>query len=462
MSSSYLEGSIAPFNKAIISLWFRAPAEVLNRLMPVEETGSIPEFHRAGALPLFTFGKIARTYLSLIEGQGSGNYTVTSYVTPTGQCDWTVSHQDTFPYTPASIQVEGLDLGEIGPSYLGICKDFEGGGFHLVLYLQTDSAGEGSGFGQNNTFTISSYGKGNATGEHLACNVETHYEYLVHEFQTKSVAPNGHRFVTVTGSDDGGVRLRGLGPDAFTTLDNISVQPDTWHHLLISFDVSHKSNSVSTTGTSNSGDYGFSNSTTPGSFSNPCKIWAALDDVNYARPGLTNIILNPEVGTLGPNEFMSRNTYIAAISQIGIFSQDAAWGVDGQWDDGHFSAVPITFTASGGLLPTDHFGIPTSSNTQDQMHHVEMAEFQMWTGKILDTSTESNRRVFIDYDKNSRTRVLKPVDPKQAEDLLGKPNILLHGSSKWIKGKNTGMGGDLDPTGEIKKYKPDPSISSPS
>ena len=100
-----------------------------------------------------------------------------------------------------------------------------------------------------------------------------------------------------------------------------------------------------------------------------------------------------------------------------------------------------------------------------------MAELQIFSGVTLDTSIEANRRAFVGYDEEGSSR-LKPVDPKQAEDLLGKkPDILLHGSTKWQQGKNTGSlgidtvgeeipSGQFTPTGEIKKYTPDPSIEA--
>jgi hypothetical protein len=114
----------------------------------------------------------------------------------------------------------------------------------------------------------------------------------------------------------------------------------------------------------------------------------------------------------------------------------------------------------------------------DHILHVEMAEFQLFTGVTIDTSSVRARRAFIDSNG-------KPVNPnKQASDadpqsgsieFLGQlPDILLHGSGNWIKGKNTG-GSQQDahnpaithppdqftPVGLIKKYTPNPSLNGP-
>jgi hypothetical protein len=60
------------------------------------------------------------------------------------------------------------------------------------------------------------------------------------------------------------------------------------------------------------------------------------------------------------------------------------------------------------------------------------------------------------------------------EYLGQEPDVLLHGSGNWIKGKNTGASQDdgtgtgnkvppaqFTPTGKIKAYKPDPSLHGP-
>jgi hypothetical protein len=120
----------------------------------------------------------------------------------------------------------------------------------------------------------------------------------------------------------------------------------------------------------------------------------------------------------------------------------------------------------------------------------------MWTGVTLDTGEEKNRRAFIDYERDVNGNIVTGADgkvtlksvppvgqppsdehpdgqPAPADKLLGKrPEILLHGSSKWINGNNTGTAGvnynvdppvikpegQFQPVAEIKAYTPDPTL----
>jgi hypothetical protein len=96
-----------------------------------------------------------------------------------------------------------------------------------------------------------------------------------------------------------------------------------------------------------------------------------------------------------------------------------------------------------------------------------LAELQIFTGVTLDTTLVTARRAFVDADGN-------PVDPEDAEEFMGKrPEILLHGSSDWIDGLNTGSigldnedkivpSGQFTPTGTILEYTPDPSLEQPT
>jgi len=135
---------------------------------------------------------------------------------------------------------------------------------------------------------------------------------------------------------------------------------------------------------------------------------------------------------------------------------------------------PVSVPAHGSVNYTTPEG---DSSSKTGVQHVELAELQIFADVTLDTAVESNRRAFIDYkhdqDGNPIGSDLKPVDPKKAEELLGqRPQILLHGSSKWIDGNNSGSlgmdddgnkidSGQFTPTGDIKSYTPDPSITVP-
>jgi hypothetical protein len=124
------------------------------------------------------------------------------------------------------------------------------------------------------------------------------------------------------------------------------------------------------------------------------------------------------------------------------------------------------------------FGFPcVPTAIGHEYHNVELAEFQMWTGLVLDTSVEGNRRAFIDREKDAEGEPIsdfKSVPPSTAEKLMNRrPDILLHGTGNWKEGKNTGIlgvdetgkekpGGQFVPTGEIKAFTPDPELEKPA
>jgi hypothetical protein len=138
-----------------------------------------------------------------------------------------------------------------------------------------------------------------------------------------------------------------------------------------------------------------------------------------------------------------------------------------------------TYDCGGYTIPlAGHpIGIPCSSSEVEMQDGstvslvdyntgIEMAELQIWCNKTLDTGNIRMRRLFVDKDG-------KPVAPKKAEDVLGKPDILLHGSSNWKQGHNTGTSGysvdadghkkvnpkgQFDTISDILSFKPEPKI----
>jgi hypothetical protein len=145
-----------------------------------------------------------------------------------------------------------------------------------------------------------------------------------------------------------------------------------------------------------------------------------------------------------------------------VYISGGSWAFRATW-------LPVPIKSAGNPL-----GIPSSAQFVNNVYRVELAEFAMWTGVTLDTGIEANRRAFIDFRRDEAgapvDNVLQPVDPEKAATLLGKaPEILLHGSSKWVNGENTGTtgvdsdgnpipSGQFHPTGGIKQYEPDPSL----
>jgi hypothetical protein len=249
------------------------------------------------------------------------------------------------------------------------------------------------------------------------------------------------------------------------SIGNVGTQvtADEWHHVLVSVDLT---NLIETHGTSSRFDV-------VGPISpyvdSAVKLYLAVDDVNKTTWDLS-VWVYPDGG---PNDVITQEAADVA---------GAIRTYDGIYSNGTPEEVPVGGIASYSLdasIPSGVIGLPAPSKYVSQVLHCEMAEFQMWIGVSLDTGVEANRRVFIDYkrdstgapipDKNGKL-TLVPVDPAKAAALLGRrPDVELHKSSNWIKGNNTGTigagpdgkpisAGQFTPTGVIKKYKPDPSI----
>ena len=85
-----------------------------------------------------------------------------------------------------------------------------------------------------------------------------------------------------------------------------------------------------------------------------------------------------------------------------------------------------------------------------------LAELQVFTGSTLDTNDEDNRRAFVSAngkpvpaDEKAGIDGAGNVIPKGSIQLMGRrPDIMLHGSSDWIKGRNTGSSG-IDGEGHV-------------
>lgn len=134
------------------------------------------------------------------------------------------------------------------------------------------------------------------------------------------------------------------------------------------------------------------------------------------------------------------------------------------------------YSCSGFSIPVrgHPIGIPASTAFAKYNTGVEMAELQIWANKTLDTGDEKMRRLFLDYPKDEDgnpdlSQPLQPVDPSEAEKVLGKPDILLHGSEDWQAGTNTGKRAfdaagmevpvpQFRPIAKIEPFVPDPEL----
>jgi hypothetical protein len=482
-----LAKGIPGFNKAIISLWFRVPSESLNKLRDRgREEPSEPPARLQRVLPLMTFGKLYEGYRVEQVISGSASYTVTHMINDI------ITGSDVFTYSTGATYREAGHL-LIDPSYIGIRYDFDDEQnapmFSLAVNLQTANTGSPQYIHTNPSNSISSYTTGYYTGDHSGGTFESHYSGSWGTCVTLNIVPNGHYFERVTQIDDSVFYEEGAGPDSVQAGFEIKVEPDKWHHALISFDLSPVTSADGGFGTSSfdgcdpSKDTIVSN--TDHSFNFASQVWIALDDKNYTGYNIHGLRPETDAGAeLGEaNNVLSRTSRNAWLSQNGNYSS-VAHGVTGTVSHQEFTSQRASYTFTAGNLPSEEeaFGLPAADNMEDMIIEVDMAEFQMWLGQTMDTGDQQNRRLFVDFNRDEKGNVIVdedgksvmgPVRPSVAEEKLGRPELLLHTTSKWKKGENTGSlglerredepdqiidSGQFTVTGRVEKYTPDPSL----
>jgi hypothetical protein len=400
-------------SKVVISFWFRVPTEAANAVR-TRTKGYFWDLRVfEGVIPLIAWGNQQMATISRFELYDSGAAESSS-----GGIIYLYTeaggHQA--PMQPSCI---GLRVGSYGsprnpPS--------------LDVHIQTNTHASGTGLVMLQTsFTgtfvgINTGHGGQSYGYPLYANVQ--YQYT--DFSSELTA-----IPEYLGNSDADATDTGAGHPHVTL--------DEWHHLLISWDLTKS----------------------------PCKMWCAIDDKNKAGfEDSVNALPAMNDPTMGPNDHQSNLVFRYSGSDTpatASFSSDSV-------DSSPFQTPgPASVKrASDGQGGTELIA---------PIAQVELAELQIFSGMVLDTNVENNRRAFLalderkDSDGNILSSTFKPADPGKAEDLMGtKPHILLHGVNNWQNGNNTGTtgkdedgnkipAGQFTPFGEIKKYIPDPSIS---
>lgn len=294
------------------------------------------------------------------------------------------------------------------------------------------------------------------------------------------------------------------GPGVLPDLQNgPQVGGQTWHHLLLSFDIK---GSVDTDHV-REGNNIFINAVTH------CKAWLAVDDVNYTGMQLQKRIRTPDgflspllpgMGSdvipfgpstsasrtafrpaLGPNDILPQNAWIRGFGGFpkeGLLRFSAACDIietervfeDGQkLEVGDFNRLAWTGNiwplygegkSPGPWLaeldpprptapdPKD-FDVPTYScpsfaiPTKGHMFGVPSSSrhLQHNTGiEMSELQIWVNKSIDTNITGNRRLFIDmdgKPVDMSVAEKVLGEPDIKLHGTGNWQKGYNTGSAG---------------------
>ena len=488
MSYLNLPGGIENFSKATISFWFRVPKTSFAAVSADfdfnpghEEFHAYPPFN--GIIPLLVFG----------DADIEGYYTLSPLVTFNTalreargfndvSCTWVSLSTTTEAYTDYQVS-EGPHY-PLAPCYVGVkVNPFTSTGT-LQVNLQFPEPGTMSGLDWYTTSVAANAKIGNVTTRPTPpCN----------NGPVESDRPDGTIGWIVPGESHTETWTKGdltaivakASPEAFTVnLDQVEITPDHWHHLLLSFDLG---GSITATGRFNPGPDDIATLTTQ------CKLWLALDDVNYTNVTWAPISAGYARFDLGDNGIVSTTAFRVSQTEIGGDYTTgpyviAAFDIGDYLSTSHFTGggKPIFSWSPPLISGGEPLGIPAPARYVEAIYPVEMAELQFFTGVTLDTGDESNRRAFITKAGTPADPLRKPnapppiplppgwvPPPKGPQELLGKqPEILLHGSGNWIAGKNSGKkiklneigqpvpqpADDLHPTGLIAAYSPDPSL----
>lgn len=231
--------------------------------------------------------------------------------------------------------------------------------------------------------------------------------------QTQDTSTGGHRDAMVEYFGNSAINTSILGT-GYPVL-----KPDIWHHLLISWELK----------------------------STRAIMYCAIDGIDKSGVDQLPAMCNPDIR--GPNEH----------DCSAVYSESLVDPAD---------RIAVSFNLSE--IPSGHFSLPAplsvqylsffdTESSKNPIYIIELAELYIYSGLVLQSS---DWRKFVEDGK--------PRDPSDVEDdVHRKPDILLHGTSDWKEGKNTGsLGVDADgnikedgqfkPTGKIQEYKPDPSI----
>jgi hypothetical protein len=474
MSYLQLPNGIPNFSKAVISFWFICPKENLGREGPTD---------------LLVFGE--RPTATYVTSQAVGDATMTvRFCAIDIHCAVSddVSIQE-FLGTNTALRIDDGSTIKRPPCFITI--EDNGEKFYLRVNLQMSNAGTGVGYGPftGTTQATGALGTANFNGcgttETDDCGNKA--SYLEKLTQTFSITDN--TAVTLSHAPDyfdiGGTSV-GLNGSR-----SCEIEPDVWHHVLLSFDLTGTINATGSfttiSATQGAGSRCYIGKTDSASISSSCKVWMAIDDENLFGQSLVPIAY-PE-RNLGPNDLISINAHniastegLAALTQRNftpMYNGTLDRSGFGYWVTEYPSKPRPSYRYEPGVIKTQGhpIGVPSTESwgineVPVSVQHCEMAELQIFTGITLDTSDEKKRRMFL-APKEEGGVALYPVNPQDTAELLKRqPTILLHGAGNWQKGKNTGTSGmDNDgelikegqfvPTGEIKKYKPDPSIKSP-
>ncbi|MCP1832845.1 hypothetical protein [Bradyrhizobium sp. USDA 4545] len=223
--------------------------------------------------------------------------------------------------------------------------------------------------------------------------------------------------------------------DQFGGISTVGSTFDGWHNFVVSWDVTAGTEGRGGTGGGDCGPFVTTSS----------KMWFALDGINHdgsALPAVASKDADGNCGTSiwGANDITSSLVaYWAGVHDQGLGVPSFALAT---------SSVPSSPIIIPGVLSSDQCD---GSSVNPSNQKVEMADLQIFCGVTLDTSIESNRRLFI-------SSAGKPVDPAIAQLALGKvPEVLLRGDD-FITGHNRGTAGNFTVVGTVSVFPGSPGL----
>lgn len=402
--------SLADFSKGTISLWFRFSQDSVDHAKQHNASYQPPDFGDFASGPsIFASGIPLLTFGRKVMAQTYG-FVPHAWTMPTGVIGATTFDSVQKSDAPAE------------PSHLGITLDFNNKPV-LEMVFQMATRAQVQGLGTEAT--------------------DVHWEL-------SASGGSYEQYQTVKDIS----YIRTAQPETFKIVPQFTIDTDKWHHLLVSFDFSNSVHVVALpnyTGDNVEGD----------AIQTVCKLWYAFDDEN--KTGRDN--MGESWAYRGPNDVVPVTALQAA---FGYFPSDppiSSTGkplVTGELYDGEYH-----WTASPLPMNNGPVGLPASADYVSTIYHCEMAELQFFAGLALDTGDINVRRAFVDAEGD-------PVDPEETERLLGRrPDILLHGTSDWQDGANTGStgtirmtegddtvipAGQFTPIALIEDFEPDPSL----
>ncbi len=413
----YLElaSGVTDFNKAVFSLWFRIPSASITAARSLAPSPNSDEW-QSHVIPLITFGRK--------QSQVTWASSLTDVLT---WGDTPPDHSELIHFYQTIYSGSSSFSNYLPPCGIGV--DCSGSTAKLLINLQTE-------------VTPSIVGN---TG---------HFTSVVGYTDSIDAVAAGKPVPTVNGDGSGWVDASYIQhfisfvdtsysdttyPVNLAALVNDkNLAGDTWHHLLVSFDLS-------------AGIIAAANPYPNSPYANAslghsavCKMWVAIDDTNYSG---TNNLTGPSgfdgiyVTGGGANDITTRVALaIATADNTPPLVSNLLPANNQSYNSGSLS-VPAGSAS---------IGIPAPVYYEGNILKVEMTELQIYTGVSLDTSVTANRRAFIDASR-------KPVSSAAAISLLGQsPDVLFHTAVNWEAGHNTGTGGQFIRTGTIVDYSPGP------